>query len=67
LAYAITQEVRSDAIRLREVQVRTVHPDEKPRWNALMGQHHYLGYRNLCGNRLRQVAVHGERWLGLLG
>ena len=65
--YAITQEVSTDSIRLREVQVRTVRPDEEPRWNALMRQHHYLGFRNLCGNRLRQVAVHGERWLGLLG
>ncbi len=41
----MTQEVRSDAIRLREVQVRTVRTDEEPRWNALMRQHHYLGER----------------------
>ena len=59
--------MRTDAIRLREVQVRTVRPDEEPRWNELMRRHHYLGFRNFCGNRLRQVAVHGERWLGLLG
>ena len=47
--------------------MRTVRPDEEPRWNELMRRHHYLGFRNFCGNRLRQVAVHGERWLGLLG
>jgi hypothetical protein len=52
---------------LREVQVRPVRPDEEPRWNELMRRHHDLGLRNFCGNRLRQVAVHGERWLGLLG
>ena len=64
MGYTITQAVRTDAIRLREMQVRTVRPDEEPHWNALLRQHHYLGFRNLCGNRLRQVAVHGERWLG---
>lgn len=47
--------------------MRTVRPDEEQRWNDLMREHHYLGFRNFCGNRLRQVAVHGERWLGLLG
>ena len=59
--------MKTSAIPLREVQVRTVRPDEEQRWNELMRQHHYLGFRKLCGNRLRQVAVHGERWLGLLG
>ena len=47
--------------------MRTVRPDEEPQWNALMREHHYLGFRNLCGNRLRQVAVLGARWLALLG
>ena len=32
-----------------------------------MRERHYLGFRNFCGNRLRQVAVLGERWLALLG
>ena len=32
-----------------------------------MRQRHYLGFRNLCGNRLRHVAVLGERWLALVG
>ena len=56
-----------DGIPLREVRVRTVRPDEEPRWNDLMRERHYLGFRNFCGNRLRQVAVLGERWLALLG
>ncbi|MDE0262713.1 MAG: ISAs1 family transposase [Bryobacterales bacterium] len=59
--------MKANAIPLREVQVRTVRPAEEERWNELMRQHHYLGFRKLCGNRLRQIAVHGERWLGLLG
>ena len=32
-----------------------------------MRERHYLGFRNFCGKRLRQVAVHGERWLALIG
>ena len=56
-----------DAIPLSEVQVRTVRRDEEPRWNALMSKQHYLGFRNMAGKRLRQVAVRGERWLALLG
>ena len=47
--------------------MRPVRPDEEPRWNELMRQRHYLGFRNFCGNRLRHVAVLGERWLALVG
>ena len=56
-----------NTIPLREVQVRTVRPDEELRFDTLMREHHYLGFRKYCGHRLRQVAVHGERWLALLG
>ena len=49
--------MRQDGIPLREVRVRTVRPDEEPRWNDLMREHHYLGFRNFCGNRLRQVSL----------
>ena len=59
--------MREGEIPLREVQVRLVRPDEVPRWNALMRRHHYLGFRKMCGRRLRHVAVQGERWLALLG
>ncbi len=56
-----------NTIPLREVRVRTVRPDEELRFDTLMREHHYLGFRKYCGHRLRQVAVHGERWLALLG
>ena len=59
--------MREREVPLREVQVRLVRPEEVPRWNALMRRHHYLGFRKMCGRRLRHVAVHGERWLALLG
>ena len=47
------------------MRVRTVRPDKEPRWNDLMREQRYLGSRNFCGNRLRQVAVLGEGWLAL--
>lgn len=56
-----------EPIPLRDVRVRLVRPDEEPRFNALLREHHYLGFRKFCGRRLRHVAVLGERWLALLG
>lgn len=63
----ITEGVADGPIPLREVRVRVVRPDEEPRFNALLREHHYLGFRKFCGRRLRHVAVLGERWLALLG
>ena len=54
-----------EPIPLRAVQVRVVRPEEVPRFNALLCEHHYLGFRKFCGHRLRHVAVLGERWLVL--
>ena len=56
-----------EGIPLRAVRVRTVRPEEEERWNRLMRERHYLGFRNFCGHRLRQVAMLGERWLALVG
>ena len=63
----MSQAMETGAIPLREVRVRVVRADEERRWNELVRTHHYLGFRNLCGRRLRHVAVLGERWLALLG
>ena len=59
--------MNQEGIPLRAARVRTVRPDDEERWNRLMRKHHYLGFRNFCGNCLRQVAVLGERWLALVG
>ena len=54
--------------RLREVTVRpAVGADERCRWDALMGAHHYLPFRGLVGRSVRHVAVLGEHWLALVG
>ena len=39
----------------------TLHPD------GSQFRVQYLGFRKMCGRRLRHVAVQGERWLALLG
>ncbi len=38
---------------LSEVEVRLVKAEERPRWDALMDTHHYLGFRRLAGRGLR--------------
>ena len=50
-----------------EVEVRLARPDERRRWDALMDQHHYLGFRQFAGRGLRHVAVWCGHWLALLG
>ena len=51
--------------RLREVTVRPAVADERIRWDALMGAHHYLPFRGLVGRS--DVAVLGELWVALVG
>ena len=54
---------------VRRVDVRPVADDgERARWDALMRDHHHLGWRGMVGNGLRQVAVRSDgRWMALLG
>ena len=58
-ACAITRAVADEPVPLHAVQVRVVRPDEVPRFNALLREHHYLGFRKFCGRRLRHVAELG--------
>lgn len=52
---------------VRGVRIRPVEGSERTRWDALMGEHHYLGFRGMIGQSLRYVAVYQDRWLALLG
>ena len=49
--------------------VRTVSGEaERARWDALMRDHHYLGFRGMIGNGLRHVAERSDGvWVALLG
>ena len=52
---------------VREVVVRLVRPEERPRWDTLMDAHHYLGFKQFAGRGLRYVAEWNGEWLALLG
>ena len=54
-----------EGFSLSEVEVRLATPVKRPLWDALMDEHHYLGFRRLAGRGLRYVATFGDRWLGL--
>ena len=50
---------------LAEVIVRVARSDEVPKWNALMNEHHYLGFKQLVGRGIRYVAEHDGQWIGI--
>ena len=52
---------------LAEVEVRLVRPDERIKWDVLMDQHHYLGFKRFAGRGLRYVAEWRGRWIALAG
>ena len=54
---------------VRRVTVRPVRGEaERARWDALMRDHHYLGFRGMIGNSLRHVAERPDgAWVALLG
>ena len=52
---------------MSEVRVRPARPEERRRWEALMAEHHYLGFRQFAGRGLRHVAVWRGHWLALVG
>ena len=51
----------------REVTLRLARPDERVRWDALMDERHYLGFRQFAGRGLRYVAEYEKQWLALIG
>ena len=50
-----------------DVEVRLATPVERPLWDALMDERHYLGFHRFAGRGLRYVAVWRDRWLALAG
>ena len=56
-----------DGFHLRDVSVRLARPDERIRWDRLMDQHHYLGFKRFAGRGLRYVFEWRGRWVGLVG
>ena len=56
------------ALFLGDVRVRPVSGiEEQRRWDRLVAEHHYLGFKGFYGRALRHVAVAGDTWLALVG
>jgi hypothetical protein len=47
--------------------VRPIYPHERPQWDQLMAEHHYLGFKTLVGESLRYIAEQNGQWVALLG
>lgn len=53
-------------ISAKKITIVSVHPEEHSRFDALMGELHYLGSTRPIGHFLRQVAVIDDEWVALL-
>ena len=56
-----------DGFHPRDVSVRLARPDERIRWDRLMDQHHYLGFKRFAGRGVRYVFDWRGQWVGLAG
>lgn len=63
----IRQPDRREPVNLRLVRVRPIGTQDRPRWDDLVRQYHYLGFKGLPGESLRYVAEFEGEWLALLG
>ena len=52
---------------LSDVHLRLALPHERPLWDALMHQHHFLGFKQFAGRGLRYIAEYKGQWVALLG
>ena len=52
---------------IHKLSVEIVVSEDESRWDRLMEQHHYLGFKGLIGERLKYVATLNNKWVGLLG
>ena len=52
---------------LKELTVRLITAEERPRWNELVSTNHYLKNATLVGEQLHYVVEYQGNWLALLG
>lgn len=57
----------ADAEILARVSLRLIEPEEKPEWDRLVSEKHYLRNAHLVGRQLRYVAELDGQWVALLG
>ena len=58
-------EVRIES--LCDVQLRLARPHERPRWDKLMREQHFLRFKQFAGRGLRYIAEYQGQWVALLG
>ena len=63
VASVITEEEPS---LLKGVQIRLLLPEERERFDQLMGEQHYLGNAQLVGEQVRYVTEYQGQWVGLV-
>jgi len=63
---ALTPKVDESAL-LNQLVVHLLDPAQQPRWEALIGEHHYLKSAQLVGEQLRYVVTFRGQWVALLG
>jgi hypothetical protein len=51
---------------LKGAQLRLLQPEERERFDQLMGEQHYLGNAQLVGEQVRYVAEYQGQWIGLV-
>ena len=56
----------SESLSKNAVQIRVIKAKERKRFEALMGEYHYLGEGHSAGDTLRMVAERDDEWVGLL-
>ena len=57
-----------EAVLLSQLEIRLIAPEERPRWDQEICEHHYLENANLVGEVLRYVVTTAAgRWVALLG
>ena len=52
---------------LETLKVRPIARGEEQRWNQLMDEHHYLGFRQIVGESIKYAAQINGEWVALLG
>lgn len=50
-----SSSVPTPGFDLKDVAVRVARCDEVPKWNELMNENHYLGFKQFAGRGLRCV------------
>lgn len=56
-----------EQVILEELTVRVISESERPRWIALVSEHHYLKNATLVGEQICYVGEYQGQWLTLLG